>query len=613
MGSPDHVNGPDRPQRQQSLKFTVLLSVTGVLVAFQAWSTLIGPSGWWAANNSGRRTDGDALPQDDTVWRYIAPSRELAWHSCYDGVYECARLDVPMDWLDPSDDQRVTLAVIKLPAADREDYRGPVFFNPGGPGGSGVHAMKDRGREIQRIIGRNYDLIAWDPRGIAASVPRIDCWGGSAEKAQLWAARDVGVVGAHPGTLNDAFARAVAYSQVCEQSAEGSDLLRHIGTPSNARDLLELVDLTGAGKLRYWGFSYGTLLGGTFASLWPERVERLVSDGNVDYREWYLQTHVNFLRDADNVMAAFYDFCSSVGPARCAFHEEDPALIKHRLAELLETIRLSPIIVPISLDGPDMPRLITWSDMKQFINSALYQPIFIWPKFAEILAALEAGNGLPFYKLRGGNQSTSSICSGEPVDPRTPLTAENTDDSTAAVMCSDRVLLSHTVDDLSKVAQYYDELSSTTGAVNMFWPLGCVGRVLRPKWEFSGPFEGNTSHPILYINNMADNITPLASARNNSQGFPSSVLLVQNSYGHTTLAAASSCTAGYIRAYFQTGELPTPGTHCEPDHHPFEDFEASTTDELGIASYELAARSASHILELGKDLVDVEEGKMLAR
>lgn len=48
----------------------------------------------------------------------------------------------------------------------------------------------------------------------------------------------------------------------------------------------------------------------------------------------------------------------------------------------------------------------------------------------------------------------------------------------------------------------------------------------------AGPFEGNTSHPILYIANAADNITPLISAKNNSAGFPGSVILVQrNSYG----------------------------------------------------------------------------------
>jgi len=36
-----------------------------------------------------------------------------------------------MDWLDPGEDERAVLAISRIPATDRGDYRGPVFFNPG--------------------------------------------------------------------------------------------------------------------------------------------------------------------------------------------------------------------------------------------------------------------------------------------------------------------------------------------------------------------------------------------------------------------------------------------------------------------------------------------------
>lgn len=59
--------------------------------------------------------------------------------------------------------------------------------------------------------------------------------------------------------------------------------MQFLGSASIARDMLEILDKTGHEKLRYWGFSYGTILGGVFAGLYPERVERLVSDGKFSY------------------------------------------------------------------------------------------------------------------------------------------------------------------------------------------------------------------------------------------------------------------------------------------------------------------------------------------
>ncbi|RYO81646.1 hypothetical protein DL764_009733 [Monosporascus ibericus] len=370
-------------------------------------------------------------------WSDIEPSRKLRWHPCYEGEYECARLDVPTDWLEPSDHAKVTLAVMRLKATDTSDYKGPVFFNPGGPGGSGIFAMQDRGALLQTIIGKNHDLVAFDPRGVGASVPRVDCWD-LPEKRRLWAMQDVGVVNAHPGTVNDAFARATAFSQMCERTMNASGLLSYLSTASHARDMLEILQQMGEVKLKYWGFSYGTILGGVFASMYPDKVERLVSDGNVDYREWHWDSHINFLRDTDRVMNAFYDYCHSAGPEDCAFYAESPGAIEQRLSCLLEEIRKYPVVVPASDSGPGMPQLVTWSNVKRLISSALYQPIHMFKKFARVLKALEEGDGVPFYELAGTGQSTPPICSIEAVPPNVPKVESANDDAFPAIMCADR-------------------------------------------------------------------------------------------------------------------------------------------------------------------------------
>ncbi|KAK5626704.1 hypothetical protein RRF57_002419 [Xylaria bambusicola] len=522
-------------------------------------------------------------------WSLIEPTRELHWHTCYDGAYDCARLDLPMDWLDPTDEERVVIAIMRLRVTETHDYRGPVIFNPGGPGGSGIWSLKDHGASLQTIIGRNYDLISFDPRGIGASMPRIECWD-TAEQRQLWDLLDPGVVDTHPGTVYDVYARAVAYSQACESHMMGkSNILRHVSTASHARDMLEIMHKLGQEKLKYWGFSYGTVLGGVFAAMYPDKVERLVSDGNVDIREWHNQDRINFLRDTDKVMDAFYEFCHKAGPMGCDFWAETPELIKQRRDILLENIRKHPLIVPadgsLETPGPIMPHLLTWSHIRRLTSAVLYQPIHKFKSYATVLAALEAGDGRPFYAMRPYEPENPppSICYPETIPSNAPHLEEVNDEATAPIECSDAIPWNGTVDDFIDLTRQLREISHANGDVFALFRTQCIGRTIRPKWRFDGPFEGNTSFPILYVNNIADNVTPLVSARSNSAGFPGSVVLVQNAYGHSTLAASSTCTANYIRGYFQNGTLPVSGTVCEPDYYPFQDTSAIENDELAIA------------------------------
>ncbi|KAI1765668.1 alpha/beta-hydrolase [Hypoxylon sp. FL1150] len=528
--------------------------------------------------------------QRDWKWSDIEPSKSLEWKRCYNDTYDCARLDVPMDWLSPSEDahERVVLAVMRLRATELDDYKGPIFFNPGGPGGSGVYALTDRGALLQTIAGKNHDIISFDPRGIGASVPRVDCWD-SPEKSRLWALQDVGVVNSHPGVIFDAYARASAFSEACERNMNSSGLLSHLSTASHARDLLEILHQTGQEKLKYWGFSYGTILGGVFAAMYPDKVERLVSDGNVDYKEWHFQSYINFLHDTDKVMEAFYMYCHKAGPSGCNFYASTPAAVEERLQRLLARIKVHPIIVPVTESGPDMPQLVTWSHLKRLMSAALYRPIFMFKRFAEVLKALEDGDGIPFYHLINSEDSAPPICSIKAIPPNVPRLEEGNDHAFPAILCADAPPIEDTVEEFAAFVEKLIRVSYTAGDVNALFRLACIGRKIRPKWRYSGPFGGNTSHPILYVANIADNVAPLISARNNSEGFPGSVVLVQNSYGHTSLSAASSCTAGYIKAYFQNGTLPKPGTTCEPDYYPFEDI-SKVGDELSMASHELSQK-----------------------
>ncbi|KXJ90455.1 TAP-like protein-domain-containing protein [Microdochium bolleyi] len=566
LGSQHESRTPGASRNGAIILVSIILASVLYYSAYRPWTSSI------------RRLDEqqEHSNHDDSGWDWgdIAPSRELQWQPCFDSAYECARLDLPMDWVDPSDDLRVILAVIRLRADPEahEDYLGPVFFNPGGPGGSGVWSMRDHGHLIQSIVGRNHDIITFDPRGVGASLPRIDCWQQS-QKRHLWDLQDVGVPGAHSGIISDAYVRAMALSSVCEASMGDSHLLEHIGTPSHARDMLEIMYQMGHDRLRYWGFSYGTVLGGYFASMFPDKVERLVSDGNVDYREWAgLDQHMNFLRDTDKVIEAFYHYCHKAGPQACAFYAESPSAISHRLATLLQDVKERPLLVEADLEnGPDMPQLVTWSHLKRFVSRTMYQPLLMFPVFAKILVDLERKDGRSFYDLLLAENSDTSFCSIEAIPPTLPRHEEGNSEAYPAIACADGVPNNDTLEDFVEILERYRGISTVSGEVNAAMRLACVGRTVRPKWRFEGPFGGETRHPILYVANVADNITPLISARNNSELFPGSVILTQNSYGHTTLSAPSTCTAAHIRAYFQNGSLPADETLCEPDFYPFDD------------------------------------------
>lgn len=504
-------------------------------------------------------------------WSEIEPSRTLDWHKCFDKQYDCARLDVPLNWLEPSDAQRAIIAVIRLRATDTADYRGAMIFNPGGPGGSGVWALKDHGEHLQTVVGKNHDIISFDPRGIGASVPRIECWD-SPQKKQFWDNQEVPVIDAHPGVLYDAFARSIAYSVNCQTTLRDTAILEHSSTASHARDMLEILNQLGQDKLLYWGFSYGTVLGGTFAAMFPDRVGRLVSDGNVDYREWYLGEHINFIRDTDKVMKYFYETCHEAGPLNCAFYQSSPEAIEDRHWKLLDSLRVNPVLLPAGESGPEVPELVTYSKIKRLTSTTLYRPNYFFKPYAEILAALEKGDAQPYYKfVAGGRAPIDSLCLAETVPPSVPLTsgAEGTDDAFPGVLCSDGEPFTDNVTQFEEYAKKVQELSTSAGAVNVLFRISCAGRTVRPVYRFSGPFEANTSFPIMFIANHADNVTPLISARNNSAGFPGSVVLIQNSYGHTSLSAPSVCTAKQVRAYFQNATVPAPDTICQPDTAPF--------------------------------------------
>lgn len=145
----------------------------------------------------------------------------------------------------------------------------------------------------------------------------------------------------------------------------------------------------GKEKIQYWGSSYGTILGLTFASLYPDRIARFVLDG-VDDAEDYSQVrgYANLV-DTEKAMAAFYINCARVGPAGCALAEEEGVSavnISKRVDRIVKRLRKQPL--PVVAPDADV---LTHHNLRLQIALALFAPIKMFPRLAETLAGAERG------------------------------------------------------------------------------------------------------------------------------------------------------------------------------------------------------------------------------
>lgn len=189
--------------------------------------------------------------------------------------FECATFTRPLDRSTP-DGEQVHLAVVKFPATGTaSQHLGTLFLNPGGPGQSGVGLSKIV-YLLPESVRASFDFVTYDPRGIGASTPALGGRGCTIPKPTRPAT----------GKVDWHAVLATRQRQVARANArcftENRDLVEHGGTLDGAYDLDALRAAVGDDKLTYWGISYGTLLGSTYAQTFPDRVRAMVLDANID-------------------------------------------------------------------------------------------------------------------------------------------------------------------------------------------------------------------------------------------------------------------------------------------------------------------------------------------
>ncbi|KAI9896090.1 hypothetical protein N3K66_008990 [Trichothecium roseum] len=585
----------------------------------------------WSASSSSQ-----ARLSSEFDWASLAASKDLEYYDCY-GEYKCARLELPLNWLDESNDRTVGIAIMKLPAAVPDDdpsFGGTVFTNPGGPGLSGVNFLPRMGRHLQKVLDkpgkRHYEILSFDARGVGFSTPLADCYEGNefARKAFTLENRGSGELVGAGVTYNKALFDAQGLR--CKQAYDaGNEIFPHAGTPNVARDMVEMIDKIEelrrreAGdedededaylelrkrsgedddktpRLQYVGFSYGTLLGNYFASMFPGRVGRIILDSVCDVYDyatgpgWLTNTE-----DMDLTFDEFFNGCHEAGPEVCALARASDFSgtdIRFRVWNYIAQLDEEPATA-VSPEGYLVA--ITGKDVRYTIGNLVYKPIYTFKLMARMLDESMRGDhtilirtitasALPVLEQTCPNPSPSGSL-GQLV-PSTagrsdaPVISPPNSDGLPSVVCSDGDDI--TGQSTSWWRQYIGQLKSVSrvwGDAIAYVRFPCSNWPFRANWVFKGPFEtpehsstpaeGKPLAPLLFLNNDFDPVTPQNAAREMAAMHAGARLVVQGSMGHGVLGGApSACTRAIAAEYFDTGAVPDAEVFCEAECGPWDD------------------------------------------
>ncbi|MFF1643671.1 alpha/beta hydrolase [Streptomyces sp. NPDC058246] len=220
-----------------------------------------------------------SIPADASAGSATAPrttqTAKLTWKKCGTSDYptlQCASLKVPLDHSKPQSRQ-ITLALSRVPHTAKT-YQGPLLVNPGGPGGSGLTLAGFVASTLPKKVAAQYDVIGFDPRGVGASKPALDCEPGHFNPVRPDSVPRTSAI--EKANVD----RAKAFAKAC--GTKYASLLPYIDTVSAVQDMDSIRGALGAKKINYFGYSYGTYLGAVYAKLYPNRVRRLVLDSIVD-------------------------------------------------------------------------------------------------------------------------------------------------------------------------------------------------------------------------------------------------------------------------------------------------------------------------------------------
>ena len=484
-----------------------------------------------------------------------APAPTIAWTMCGDG-FQCADVPVPLDYDRPSDGT-ITLALLRLPASDPAKRQGSLFVNPGGPGGSGVGAVRATGKAFPQEVRDAYDLVGFDPRGVEGSSP-LRCFD---DEEDALAAQHRPKFPTTAADITEWRRVDRMFADAC--AAHGGPILEHMSTANVARDLDLLRRAVGDARLNYLGYSYGSYIGMTYANMFPTTVGAFVIDGVLDPIAWStgngatsrtqpFTTRLGSAEGSEDTLDQFLALCDQAGD-RCALSGNARA----RYDALLARAKLNPIPYPgfpsITL-GDDAIIGLTLSGL--YANS--------WVSTAQTFAKLEA-------EPQGPAAAAAAAVAAPVTVGASPAFGDYPQfEAFAAVPCSETdnptsfSAWSRAADKEARRFPHFGAYWTWDSSVCDVWPARDADR-------YTGPWRATTSNPVLVVGNYYDPSTPYQGAVTASRLLKNARLLSYAGWGHKAyLTVGNACIDDAVTRYLVANTLPTRGTVCRPVGTPFD-------------------------------------------
>jgi pimeloyl-ACP methyl ester carboxylesterase len=459
-------------------------------------------------------------------------SANLSWHPCPGaaggvstaGRLQCASLQVPVNYSNPSG-RKITLALSEVPAtAPAGQQQGALLVNPGGPGASGLSMAASVAAGLAPSVAAKYDIVGFDTRGVGASVPALHC------DPSFFSTARPNFVPSSQAAERVLVDRAKQYAADCQRRFGW--LLPHMTSQDLARDMDSIRAALGQKQISYYGVSYGTYLGQVYATLFPHRVRRMALDSIVNPGGvWY----------ADNIgqdyafqgrMQAFFQWIAANHSSFQLGATEPQVYATYNAAMAKLASR------PISANGRP---LIGPDELSDTLLVGGYTNSW-WPYLAAALAGY----------VHGG-QTTSLISLFRQIGQQN----ENEFAVYSAVDCSDVAwprswaFWNSDTRKVSVKAPYETWANAWFNAACAFWPVR--GPAKPQKIGAAG------LPPILLLQGTLDAATPYPGAIVVRRLLPTSRLVVtkgSGNHGQSLAVPPNQCVDGYLNRYLADSSLP---------------------------------------------------------